>query len=80
MRLKRSMCDKIDIHGCLQTEEEEAEVEAAEGMTQLAGSGNAPASSSFGNIADVSPLLALGRSLVQISNQVPQEVGHCCQV
>ena len=53
---------------------EEAEVLAAEGMTQLAASPSAPASSSFNNVADISPLLALGRSLILMSNQIPQEV------
>lgn len=55
-------------------EEEDAEAEAAEGMTQLAASRSVPASSSFGNIADISPVLALGRSLILVSSQVPQEV------
>ncbi len=57
--------------------EEEAEALAAEGMTQLAASRSAPASSSFGNVADISPLVALGKSLILMSNQIPQEVGAC---
>ena len=55
--------------------DEEAEALAAEGMTQLAASRSAPASSSFGNVADISPLVALARSLIQISSQIPQQVG-----
>lgn len=57
--------------------EEEAEALAAEGMTQLAASRSAPASSSFGNVADISPLVALGRSLIQMSSQIPRVVGAC---
>ena len=57
--------------------DEEAEALAAEGMTQLAASRSAPASSSFGNAADISPLVALGRSLIQLSAQIPLEVGAC---
>ncbi len=55
--------------------DEEAEALAAEGMTQLAASRSAPASSSFGNVADISPLVALARSLIQISSQIPPQVG-----
>ena len=55
--------------------DEEAEALAAEGMTQLAASRSAPASSSFGNVADISPLVALARSLIQISTQIPHQVG-----
>ena len=59
---------------CSQLEEDDLEAEAAEGMTQLAASRSAPASSSFGNVAANSPMLALGRSLTLMSNQIPQEV------
>ena len=43
-------------------------------MTQLAASRSAPASSSFGNVADISPVLALGRSLILVSAHIPYEV------
>ena len=46
-------------------------------MTQLAASRSAPASSSFGNAADISPILALGRSLILVSAQIPNEVHEC---
>ena len=43
-------------------------------MTQLAASRSAPASSSFGNVADISPVLALSRSLILVSAHIPYEV------